>query len=376
MRVVLAAMGVLVLGASPAWACPDTSLKAAVDLLAQAKSGANVQKLSSDIDAVAAACPADPFVLKAAAITKNNLANAAEPAGRFKLRAEAWTTWRKAKGLRAPGQPETKPIAGGGQVSFSDSYEVEKALIAALLAEEQRTGQFIPEHRPFKPGDPVADCEADWDGLGQQVRFFVGSKGWSDAGLNFLDRAIAACEASIVDKRDRTLLAARAYVLMQGVQQGKAPAGALDRAYEDAARFVAIGGYMAVWWREPDDISLRTLMMSEAVAGRGTSEADWFKPENLKKQGTMVAIAIALDKAWAEAIAGGIPASDGYKIYRDLITAQFNRAKADPNPDAARYTLAQAARMHARGWVRREENSGLQAPPDFLWNWIHPDVKL
>lgn len=374
MRFSLAVVCVLMLGAAPAWACLETSLKSATELLKQVKPDADLAKVSGDIDTVAAACPADPFVLKVAAVTKRALANASAPAARAKLRGEAWTMWRKAGSARSAGQPDVMTVAGYGPIDFEDSYQLQRALINELLAEEQKAGAIVAEHAPFRSGDAIPDCVDDWDNVAAQVRLFVSDRGFVDAGLNFLNRAVAACEANIATKRDADILAARATVLMRGVEQGKAPAGALDQAFEDAARYVQIRGYSVVWWSEFDDKRLRDLAVAQAIKGDGVPETEWFALANLKKQTTYLAIALALDKAWAEAQAAGALAT-AYKSYRDVVFVQYNRAKADANADAARFALAQGAKMHATGVVRRPENRELPAPPAFLWNWIHADVK-
>ncbi len=134
----LASAASMVLVVPCAIACPDGSLQATVNLMASVgRHGeeVDIDQTSAAIDEHTAACEANPYVLKVAALARSTLADVAEDkTDRVKLREQALADFDRSASLASVGAPSERVMINGQamMIGFSDTAELRAALIAAL----------------------------------------------------------------------------------------------------------------------------------------------------------------------------------------------------------------------------------------------------
>ena len=134
----LASAATVVFVAPTAFACPDGALQATVNLMVsvgQHGEGVDIDETSTAIGEHTAACEANPYVLKVAALARSTLADVAEDkTDRVKLRDQALADFDRSASLASVGAL-SEPVMINGQammIGFSDTAELRAALIAAL----------------------------------------------------------------------------------------------------------------------------------------------------------------------------------------------------------------------------------------------------
>jgi hypothetical protein len=128
--------------APAALACPKSALQETVSLMVsigQHGEGMDPTDATTSIDALTASCPANPYVLKVAALTRATLAEAvADKPARISLREHALADFEKAAAMTTAATPTTQIMINGMEMDFGfdDNAELRAALVDAL--EEER----------------------------------------------------------------------------------------------------------------------------------------------------------------------------------------------------------------------------------------------
>jgi hypothetical protein len=360
-------------------ACPGNVLNETVEAFAASNQpNVNVAELVKFVDERAAMCPNEAHVQKYAAMARFNLANRTN--GQEKLdHAMAARKFVAAMNAGMNGTDGLRMFMVGGQMGQSrldDAYEVDKRSLEMLFVAETGAGALIPEHQPLQPGVNPGPC-SDWAGSwATTTSIFIRERGDNAAAFNFLDRLIAACEANIVQGRNRDTLSHRARALFASVDRAPMAAGVkekLDRITADTERYKLLrGGYDTLYWSEFDDKRLFDLYVKARLKEAPKLPMEqWFTPENIDKETTIAQIGAAFDETWAaDAAAGGI--RQAHKIYRDFMSRALALANQSARPPMAKRILTLGAFRHAEGEYRKPENAALPKPPIFLYNWIDP----
>jgi hypothetical protein len=369
----LAVMGALC--ATPAAAeCLDTALQSTVDAFNEAvRPNANATAGLARIDALVAACPADPYVQRIAAQTYATVPapNAAESVKRLARSRELFRQMWITTGNRNWDVRTAMGAAGPLYIGFNDLYEIESQVRDLLFQAEQLSGQLAPEDMPVGQGAPVRACALRDSSDAQRAWFWIKDRGDHPGAFNQLDRTIAMCAATPASA-NAELFAYRAKALVASARRGVDKPGAVDklnRARADAATFLRLRGqHELIYWSKSDETELDALLIkATGVPPRET----WFKPPLLSDPIVEKYIGLALDAAWAEDAKTG--RASLYKTYRGVVTQLYALAAQSQDVRAARTALFRAASAHATGGARAPENAGLPAPPDYLWKWTDPD---
>lgn len=130
-----------ILAAPAAMACPDGSLQETANLMVsigQHGEGVDPAEATASIDEKTSACPANPHVLKVAALARATLADEIEEKPiRLQLRQAALADFDRAVAA-AGANTNALPVMINGQqmaVDFDDNTELRAALVAALEEE-------------------------------------------------------------------------------------------------------------------------------------------------------------------------------------------------------------------------------------------------
>ena len=140
MKILLLAAATI-LAAPAAMACPDGALQKTASLMVsigQHGEGVDPAEATASINEKTTACPANPHVLKVAALARATLADVVEEKPiRLQLRQAALADFDRAVTL-AGANTEALPVMINGQkmsVDFDDNTELRAALVAALEEE-------------------------------------------------------------------------------------------------------------------------------------------------------------------------------------------------------------------------------------------------
>ncbi|MDZ4759747.1 MAG: hypothetical protein SGJ21_01565 [Alphaproteobacteria bacterium] len=150
----------------------------------------------------------------------------------------------------------------------------------------------------------------------------------------------------------------------------------LAKAEADSKRFLELNPEGdSAYWSKYDETLLKQVGETVRIAALpDIAEADWFKPGNPESPKVVRAIAQKFDEAWAKDAPKGV--AGAFQTYRDLVKALvYDRAIPSGNMAPAKRAIALAAQGHANGEFRATANRDLKAPPEFLWNWIDPEIK-
>jgi hypothetical protein len=130
-----------ILAAPAAMACPDGALQETANLMVsigQHGEGVDPAEATASIDENTSACPANPHVLKVAALARATLADViVEKPVRLQLRQAALADFDRAVAA-AGANADALPVMINGQqmaVDFDDNTELRAALVAALEEE-------------------------------------------------------------------------------------------------------------------------------------------------------------------------------------------------------------------------------------------------
>ena len=376
----LALSGVVV--ASPAMAaCPDTALQQAADLLVGlGQPNSAVSAYLASIDGLVQVCPADPYVLKVAAMTYNNAA-ARGPDGHTALiniaksRALLGQLDENFRGTTGP-----KTVLVNGQpvaIGFDDLYELETTVLNGEFTTERNVKELAPEDMPIGQGAPMRACRQGDPIDAQRARFFIDKQGAHAGAMNLLDRVAQYCAAQLDFRVYDKIALNRAEALVSLAKKDPAQPGVLDmlrRAKADSIRYVtAEGGYDLSWdARAANDLD-KMIVAAMEKGGTAPGKEKWFSADLMKDPMTEQFISWRLDAAWAADNKAG--AADAAKAYRAAIADLFALASASADPATAKRMLASAARDHSSGKYGAPENHSLRSPPDALWTFIDPGVK-
>lgn len=379
MKAKLGALALFACVGTPAFAaCPDSGLQDVLNVYYEtAKPNPDPASIISRTDAIVAQCPAEPYVLKAAAVTYATVKTQSVPesiANLSKSRALFRQMWDNLSGS-SPARAVTGGAGERAMYGFDDLYNIEGQVRNLLWQAEQVSGQLADEDKPIGQG-VQRPCHYSDGSDGQRAYFWINSKGDFAGAWNFLDRVIAACNPTVENKKNVDLLGYRARALYASANRAPTAPDAFDkikRAKADAERFYAIHGrYSSTWLSESDSQRINALYLQIAFkTGAVPPNEKWFEAPNLTNPITATYIAMALDGAWAEDSKTGI--SSAYKTYRDVITKAYGRAQTSADPKAARTLLFDGAKSHASGKIRAPGNESLKAPPEFLYVWTDPN---
>jgi hypothetical protein len=131
-----------IFAAPAALACPEGALQETVSVMVsigQHGEGVDPADATTSIDALTASCPANPYVLKVAALTRATLAEAvSDKPARISLREHALADFEKAAALTTEATPAATVMINGMEMDlgFEDNAELRAALVDAL--EEER----------------------------------------------------------------------------------------------------------------------------------------------------------------------------------------------------------------------------------------------
>ena len=364
--------------------CPAGGLQTAVNIYSSTgQPGANPDAIAAQIDMLATTCASNPHVQKVAAMTYQALTTNAGDIGKAYDRAvSAWTYQGAMRRARGANEKPVMIMVNGqaGQVDVYANDGHEEALLINLFVLELKSGKLYSDHQPLKPGEKARAC-GEWDAIDvQNASWFIRKnlKTHIPPALDFIDRASAACAATIdkgVNPRILGLRASALYALINDNPKRPDAVAMLDKALADSKRFMELRpGGDSVYWSTYDRDRLDALSAKVRLDNLPLPpEDDWFKPGNPESPAVVRALAAKLDDAWAIDAARGI--GGAYRTYRDLIGGLYDKAMKSGNVMAARHAVALAAQGQANGSMRKSETRELQAPPDFLWNWIDPAVK-
>lgn len=369
-------LGTGLIAAPAAAQCPENALQVAVNNFVEVtKPNAPIATHLANIDQVIAACPAEPYVLKAAAMT---YASAPPPDAATAVKRPSRTReiFRQMWASLTGNTPAKLVMVENGPVyfGFDDVYNMESEVRALLFRAELIAGVLAPEDQPMGQGAPMRACESNDSSDSQRAYFWIKDQGDHPGAFNLLDRVAAYCEAEIANGRNEEMLSHRARALIasarRDLKKPDAPAK-LQKAKADGERYFAIRkGWDTLYWREAESKELDGLLLQ--VSGKtAIAKEDWFKQPVMSDPEIEMIIAMHLDDIWArDAKAGGI--AQAHKIYRDEMSKLGAQAFAAQDRAAARTLLYKAAKAHADGKVRAEANLGLKAPPEFLYRWLDP----
>lgn len=359
--------------------CPPDAVQTAFTAMQSAPKTAtsDVAALGDRLDRLAADCPANPYVLKAAATGWAALAGQDPNVAidRFvrsrQLFRQMWAN------LKSGGAVTVTDASGGSKLfGFDDLHEIESRVRDLLFTAEQKAGRLAPEDMPPGQGEPLRACSQHETGDAQRAYFWVLNKGDHAGAFNVLDRTVAACESDFAKGSHLGALGQRASALTASAQRNlKAPSALekLKRARVDGDRFHALnkGWDKVVWTREAsarlDDLILQVLV------GRGEAppRTDWFTSDYVSTPTMEKLVALAIDAAWAANVkAGGMTL--GHKTYRDELTSLWSQSLKASDMPAARTMIYTAAKAQAEGRTRAPENASLPAPPQYLYSWMDP----
>jgi hypothetical protein len=359
--------------------CPATGLQDAANIyISTGLPTIDADAIAARTDALAKACASSPHVQKAAAMTFHALtARAGDDSKAFDRAVSAWTYLEAMRKVRGPNEAPAMVMVDG-QATEIDVYaadKIEEGLLVDVLIAEVNSGKRYPDHRPLQPGEKPRAC-GQWDALDvQNAAWFVRKNPKTDIppALDFIERAYAACAATIDKGVNPRILALRAMALYGMVAENpKRPdaVAMLDKAQADSKRYFQIvpngdGAYWSTYDRDRlDELTAKVRLDNTPLP----PEADWFKPGNPENPAVVRAIAAKLDDAWA--IDAPLGVGGAYKTYRGVINALYTKAMTSGNMVPARHAVALAAQGHSDGSMRRPETKELPTPPEFLWNWI------
>jgi hypothetical protein len=387
--VTMAALGIAVWLTAPTAAaeCSADTLQSVTNrLFAVGNTALKPENISAGVLEDAAACPNDAFVQKLASMaqvqlairTQANREVALEHAGEaFRLYLAMTASMPKTTSSRVVTDDKGARVP----VTLNDSYDVMKSVLTTLLTLEAATGKRS-KHTPAAPkaGDAPINCDVYTSSLAQEASFWIADKGDTPGAWNILNGIIANCKGN--EHNRYSAMGYRANALLRRANANPAAPGAMDlirRAYVDHEAVVAFQpeGIYGAWDKSRMD-GLNLAAWGVATKQTITMPADqWFTAENIGKPLTIVMIASALDAAYGQAFKMGGDDGRLLKPYRDVIADGYARAKQLPEPQqrVARKMLSDAAKGHASGKWRRDENPSLKAPYDWLYLWVDPDYK-
>ena len=144
LRIAAVAAAATAIWPGAAAACESGSLQETVNLmvsLGQHGDGAEIREATDSIDRLTQNCPADPHVLKTAALARATLAdNVADVAARLALRKQALADFDRSAALVTPASKPRDVMLNGQemQVGFSDAIELRRALVEAIEEDRPR----------------------------------------------------------------------------------------------------------------------------------------------------------------------------------------------------------------------------------------------
>jgi hypothetical protein len=380
------ALGVLAAAlATPAFAeCPADAVQTAVNInLSAGDQKADLVAIAAQMAALVKLCPAQPHVLKVAAMLHGDLTEVAKTSD--KVYEQALAAWTYFSAMRTARGPNEKPvmIMVGRQPRELDVYAsdgLEAGLIGNLYVAEVKANKLTPDHEKMKAGEKVRAC-GYYDPIDvQNTAFFIQKnlKTPIPPAMNYIDRAAAACEKEMDKGVNDRILGLRASTWHKLVEADPARSDGdalMTVALRDVKRFHEINptwdsAYLSSYDADQIEAFAKKRMINAAPL---PAEEDWFKPGNPENPRVVAALAAKLDAAWA--IDAPLGLAGAYKTYRDLIGALYTRTMTSGNVNPARHALALAAQGHSDGSLRSPATKDLKSPPDFLWNWIDASVK-
>lgn len=362
--------------------CPAGAVQQVVDLDLQVPQSSDLAGLGAKVDAIAAACPTDAYVQKAAAIAHSDIrSRITEPAKAFEHAEKAWGYVMKMRDVQPSNEVNVSVAVANGQhipVRIFSNDDFDTHLLLDLFVAEVASGKLAAEHQPVRPNERLRACRS-WDPVDAQAAGRIINENLDKdipPALNMLDRLAAICTDIAGRNQNNLIIAVRARALYKMVDKNPTRPDAialLDRALVDSKRFFeARPNGDTAYWSTFDRTRLEDL--AQRLKNPVLPEADWFKPGYPEKPEVIEAIAMKLDDAWAVDAPKGSAGSAAYKTYRDAIAALYARATTSGNIAPSKRAIALAAKGHSEGNYRKPTNRALAPPPGFLWNWIDPEV--
>ncbi len=247
--------------------------------------------------------------------------------------------------------------------------------IKAMLALEKATGKPAAQMAPRR----YDACENHMVSNSLAATAWMQDNGVLPGGRRYVEDIAAAC-ASAPSRLNRAPLAHRARLLTtlaaQDPASPEAP-GLTDRARADVLAYFGedlptaspTGPHDIIAWSEADQARLYRLRFELMGQGRlaPMPREQWFTSEGLADPEGLLALALAVDEAWAAS-----SMANRYQPYRDVMNAAHADLQAKGAGRPARNRLWIALADHARGTYRRARNKDLPAPPAFLYDWLKP----
>ncbi len=365
--------------------CPAEQLQKAVDLNAQANAlakGADPSAIVAGLEANARLCALDPHVMIVDARSWIALATKTNDTARLSRFADGALSSLLASERQAgsANAGQRAAVANGKTIAImaGSNLDIISSVVRVALETERITGGTLPSNPPPGSGAPAQQCDSNTTSHARSAMQFVQQVGDAPGAQNVLDRAMAACGADVWQGQHIRVYAAQ--MLQAMAERNPSAPGLLERMLAAARAIdgVSQSRNAPIGWDREAEGKFAKALFAAASAGGWTMPVDtWFTPENLNKSWTSVAMAVALDKAWAEGQATGGDIRVRTQPYRDLFVEAYTTAANGPEDTRglAKDTLYWAARRHAEGTYRGKGNEALPPPQDFLWKSLHDPYK-
>lgn len=268
---------------------------------------------------------------------------------------------------------------GGLELDYDDWTEIVEIGVSALT----RYGDAGHVHPLVSDTPPQIRCNSVTTAMATKASNFRMIQ--SPSSLKLLSAIADVCRPS-PDKLQWSVLAQRPKAVIRHINDATisepdAIRSALREAFQDVTQYLDGRPAPAGLWFESNHRDLEKLLEAHKISRRLLTDkteiprADWFKPENARKDATVYSIALAINESWSPLAAGKIdaPVEEISKARGNLMKLVYEMGKeadASGHSVAGRAMIGEALTAFQDGSVRSPETAGLQGAPDWIYNTL------